>query len=1040
VLRVHLLGALEVELDGAVVDSPASQRPWSLFAYLALAGRPVPRGELAARFWPDVMDQSARASLRSALWALRRQLGDSVRVDGRQVALGDAWIDFHEFERLGRSEPLAALELCRGDLLEGVADEWALLARAGHRARVIELLERVAAAAVDRGDRTAALEFTRRQVSHDPLDEEANRRLISRLDAAGDRAGAVRAYRALVERLRRELGVAVSPETRALGEGLRAPATAAPAPARGLGTLPLIGRDREFGALWQTWESTARDGRGSVAILRGEAGIGKTRVARELVEQAGGLNAGCAALDLGGTAPLGLWAELLRELLPRVAPPPADAAWPADLAILSAELPDHFATSGAIPAIAPDLQRARLFEAVVALLGWATRQAPLLLVFEDIHRADAASLELLAYAARRAASLPLMVVLTRRDLPRHSDADRLESALRSRGLIGCELDLAPLDDASVATLARRAARLRDDQIRRVIARAEGNALLAVESARALAHGGEEVAASLRSSVRATLGSLTGPARELLELLAVALRPVELGGLPHEAALEALESGLATAGDGRIGFGHGLLREAVYAEMVEPQRVAMHRRWAQALLADEPGDALTRPAEVARHLRLAHADAEAVPHLARAAAAARSVGALEAAVGYLAEALTITPRAAELWLELGELEAWRGHRPESDEAFGQAMELLAGAPEIDLARASLRRVRANHGPICVPRLVLEVAKQTMELLEGCVDCEAERSEAVAACAWAEAVAGSVEEAERLLSMLDAGGRTDLAIYDVGHARALALMRRRRFRDAYGPSIAAGEAILRADRPDLAYGCWANAAGAAAAADEPERALEFLERGMDAVSGRGLRSLEMHLLAARAFVLRGLGRLEEARAAAHAERELADELGLADLRAMADHDLGLAALQEGAYTEAVERLEAALVAEAPISRPLTRLALAEALVGAGDMEGAATQLRETVLEPLRPSDFPAALVPRLSRVQGLIAAASGHPEEARARFGEAIDGWGRLAEDVDAKSMTTVLADLGRPVVGLIDPTRELERARADLERIPDAVVH
>jgi DNA-binding SARP family transcriptional activator len=72
VLRVRLLGALEVELDGAVIVSPPSQRPWAVFAYLALSAQPVSRAELASRFWPDVLDQSARASLRSALWALRR--------------------------------------------------------------------------------------------------------------------------------------------------------------------------------------------------------------------------------------------------------------------------------------------------------------------------------------------------------------------------------------------------------------------------------------------------------------------------------------------------------------------------------------------------------------------------------------------------------------------------------------------------------------------------------------------------------------------------------------------------------------------------------------------------------------------------------------------------------------------------------------------------------------------------------------------------------------------------------------------------------
>src|ERR1700722_1935869 len=63
VLAVRLLGELEVECDGTTVPSPPSQRPWALFAFLALSARPLARAELAARFWPEVLDASARASL-----------------------------------------------------------------------------------------------------------------------------------------------------------------------------------------------------------------------------------------------------------------------------------------------------------------------------------------------------------------------------------------------------------------------------------------------------------------------------------------------------------------------------------------------------------------------------------------------------------------------------------------------------------------------------------------------------------------------------------------------------------------------------------------------------------------------------------------------------------------------------------------------------------------------------------------------------------------------------------------------------------------
>ena len=105
VLRARLSGALEVELDGAAIDSPARRRPWALFAYLALVGRPVSRAELASMFWPDVLDQSARASLRSALWALRREIGDRLLVDGEYVALDDVWVDVREFDRRSTEDP-----------------------------------------------------------------------------------------------------------------------------------------------------------------------------------------------------------------------------------------------------------------------------------------------------------------------------------------------------------------------------------------------------------------------------------------------------------------------------------------------------------------------------------------------------------------------------------------------------------------------------------------------------------------------------------------------------------------------------------------------------------------------------------------------------------------------------------------------------------------------------------------------------------------------------------------------------------------------
>ncbi len=1062
-LRAWLFGVLEVELDGTGIAPSPSQRAWAVFGYLALAGRPVSRTELASRFWPDVLDQSARASLRTALWTLRRQLGDAIAVDGERVGLRaepGVWIDAIEFERLADSDPEAALQLCRGELLEGVQDDWAMAARERHRERMLELLEELAEAADDAGDAHGALELTRRQIQCTPFAEEAHQRLITRLAAAGDRAAAVQTYRTLAGRLRSELGVTPSRVTRELVQTITAedpepepePARPGGAAADALlaGQLPLLGREPELRELERAWAGAAA-GTGAAAVIRGEAGIGKTRLATELracASRSGALTAAAAALDLGGSAPLSLWAELIRDLLPSLPAPGLDAGWPDDLAVLASGLPAHFGrpAAGAVTsAIAPDLQRTRLFEAVVALLGWAAQHAPLLLLLDDVHTADALSLELAGYAARRLRDLRVLMVITRRELPESPAADQLEHALRMRAVLGCELALGPLSWDPVAALARTAARLSEQDVMRVVERSEGNPLLVVETARALGRGEDRVASSLRGSARATLGLRAGEPRRLIELAAVASRPLQpaecdqLGFAdPNEAAAEAIQSGLLITVGQSIGFRHALLREAVYEELAEPRRRGLHRAWAGALLADERAGGRSRPAEVGRHLRLAGDDRAAVPQLVRAATDARALAALEQAVGYLDEALAIEPDQPEAWLERGELEAWRGRREQAEAAFVRAIGLLQDAQPLTLARAWLRRARAYHGPICVPRAVLDSAKRAVELLDANGrPAPLERGEALAAWAWAEAVAGDISEAERLLEELAAltPVNAELRTYDAGHARALALMRRGRFVESYGPSTAAGEAIGRAGRPDLAFGCWANAASAATASGDHERALEFIDRGTAALAGHGLQSLEIHLLAARSFVLRGVGRLDQARSAAEAERALAEQLGQPDLLAMADCDLGLTALASGEYASASALLSACLVPGAPISRPLTRLALAESLARSGEPDRAAAQVRETVLEPVRPSDFPDALVPRLARVQGLIALARDDREEAQRRVEESIAGWERLvARTIRAESVTSVLADLGRPVVGLVETDRELAQARADLTRI------
>jgi hypothetical protein len=122
---------------------------------------------------------------------------------------------------------------------------------------------------------------------------------------------------------------------------------------------------------------------------------------------------------------------------------------------------------------------------------------------------------------------------------------------------------------------------------------------------------------------------------------------------------------------------------------------------------------------------------------------------------------------------------------------------------------------------------------------------------------------------------------------------------------------------------------------------------------------------------------------------------------------------------------------------VSRPAARLARAEALASSGRSEEAAAEVRRAALEPVRGGDLPWALVPRMARVQGLIALARGDRALARRRLGEAAASWQRLTpHDAGADFLANVV-DLGRPpIVGLVEPDRELRRLAAELAALDE----
>ena len=1067
-LRIRVLGELAADEDGHAIEEPASRRAWALLGYLALHPGAHPRSTLAATFWPDVLDTSARASMRSALWALRRALGpaaDEVLETARdRVGLrGDVWIDAVAFDSaLNDGRPADAVALCRGELLSGIEDDWALQARDTHRARLLGALEGLADSAAAAGDHDTAIGWARRAVAIDPFAEDAARLLMTRLADAGDRGGALTAFARLRDRLARELQAAPSAATRELAESLRAmpdetpgrltPAVS-PTAAEARRGPALIGRDEELAQLEHVWAGAAAGMGGAAVLVAGEAGIGKSRLVAELAAAArahGAIVATGTAPDVGDAPPFGVWAELLGMMLAATGPVPADAAWAQALTPLLPQTAER-AESGAVP----DLARARLLEASADVLEWAaTQHGPLLVVLEDLHAADPSSVELAAHAARRLAGLPVLLVLTRRPRPARGDVAAFEQALRGRGLLGAELTLAPLDAADIGALARVVAPLGDQAIADVVAAADGNPLLATEAARALGRGEPSLPAGLRGAMRAASARLSEEARELVDLLAVAgdaLPVADATALSPPDALRAavpaaLDAGLLDPDSQVLRFRHALLREATYAELPVTRRMELHESLARHLGAAADH---SRAAEVARHLRLAGRPAEAVEQLRRAAAQARAVAALDEAAALLDQALALTPEDPELALERADVDAWRHRGTEAAEAFWPALAALEQRGDVlAVARAHIRFAEWHHIPLCVPHLAADGYRRALQVLDaGGLQATAERSSTLASMAWTEAIDGDPEAAERMLAEADAlPDRDPEVILMCDRARALALIRRGRFKESYAPGFAGAKLARSLGRPDFGYSCLVNVAGAAVCAGELDVAMSALDQCAADVAGHGLLAVEAYILQARAWVLGRAGAIAEADEAARAARRLADRIGADDLRAAIDCDRGRLALQAGNYPAAAELLTAALAGDGPFSRPLARLHLAEALVRLGREDEAEAELRATTAEPVGPGDWPDTLVARMSRVQGLVAAARGDMPLAVKRLEEAAASWRRriAVEDSGAGAAegraeagarwAATLADIGRPVVGTIEPARELDVVLADMQSL------
>jgi DNA-binding SARP family transcriptional activator/tetratricopeptide (TPR) repeat protein len=1037
-LQVRLLGKVAAELDGEQVTLPPLAA--RLLALLALRPGGHDREAAAALLWPGSARPAARANLRTAVWALRKAVGDDPLIASRTVVglRPDAvTVDLADCRgRVAAGDVAAAAVLCRGELLPGFAEDWAEAARRQQRAELAEALASRSAAAERDGDPAAAARWSRLRCELDPLDEAAHADLVRQLAAAGDRAGALVAGREASDRLRSELGVRPGPALRAALAEARGPSGTA-VPAGPATARPLYGRAAELRTLTAAW-AAAQAGHGRVVLVTGEAGIGKTRLVTELARRAD--NAGAriavgAGVDVGGEAPLAIWQELVPQLARTVPPPHGQADWPAELGRLAPDLAARLGRGAPPPVASPELERLRLFDAVLRLVEWAAAGRPVLLVAEDVHRADPASMQLCAHIGRRLSAHPVLFVLTRRDKPERPAADALLADLASRGVEVSEVELGPLSQAEVAAVTRSVADLTDTAVEQVVRAADGNPLLAVASARALAAGRGVPQQDLRAAVRAAAGTLARPARDLIEVLAAAgreLSAAELAALPladrDDAEQAVLDTGLVSRSGGGLRFRHALLAEAVRADLGN-----QGRRYEQLALAIET--AARSPdlvaAEVAGHLHRAGRDDLAGPKWQRAARHARSLGAVPEAARFWAEAVRCDPEAVGPRLELAEAFGWLGQDADFEREWQAALRRL---PAEGQSVAWNRRGKVLGMIMCNLGAGLAAYQQAVELLPAAAP-RLLRMEILLGAAWCESVAGDPVRGATLLDQAAplVADPDDTIVAEMAHAQLTSLARQGRFTECEAVGGRGGAAARRAGRPDLAFAIWLVTACALSVAGDMAGALRAADAAVAAT--RGIPVIEVRCLAGRAFVLSRLGRHDEALSLAAEQLAKAERMDSPAAAALARHDAGLISLAAGHYAEAARLLAEALTEGAEVSRPAARLARAEALARSGRPDDAAAELRRAALEPVRDTDLPWALVPQMARAQGLIALARGDRALARRRLGEAADGWQRhLRHDAGTEFMATIV-DLARPpIVGLVEPEWELRRLTTELAEL------
>jgi predicted ATPase/DNA-binding SARP family transcriptional activator len=715
-LEIRLFGAPYFTFDGAPWHFAAPPRALALLGALIGSGdQGLARERAAAALWPEDGELPGRANLRRHLHRLTRALPviegvewiESTKAALRWNPSAPAWIDVREFERaLESGTQTELLTAYRGEYLEAHFEDWVVAERERLRGRYAAVLASRIAEAQAAKDHATAIVHAERLLSLDEWREDAVRGLMTARHGTGERAAALSLYDRFARRLRSEFDAEPMPETRALRDAIRANDALATESADGaddwmpahelLAPLSFAGRSFQIERLRAVWGRAAR-GNGSTVFVGGEAGIGKSRLAREL---AAIVTAEGGRVLTGGTStpeatPYQAVLVALRAGLSWFARPELGTTWIAALAGVLPEMHGLLHDGAPIETIDPEPAQRRLFEAIARAIEEIGQSKPLLIVLEDLQCAGNASLDLLRSLARRMSSARVLLLATHRtgESDEHAALKNLIRDLQKEHR-AMSFSLAPLADADFADIVSRTEALRGvpvDFLPRVIAMSGGNPLFAAQVLYGYVEG-----VTLSASDSRTIGEAISTRLERLDLnvRAVALVAAatgetfrtnflaEVGGWSENAVLNAVSALVerrmvreAGAASFEYAFTHSLIRQTLYDSIPEAERATRHRRIAAVMSRVEDAN----DAALARHWSIAGDAPRARAALERAATGALQIYANAEAEAHARAALDLAPDDAERLRLLALMMQAIALLP-TDEAYRSDIQAYAGLAE------------------------------------------------------------------------------------------------------------------------------------------------------------------------------------------------------------------------------------------------------------------------------------------------------------------------------------------------------------------------